>query len=175
MKTMNTISLLSLLSLLLLATSDAAAPKKPKKPKKAKNSKTLGSNTVIAGATCWTSSDGVSNSGNLNVDFGTTGYATRFEVAPGSSITTDDANGVMSVYESYTARYPYPSVNAAIVANGITYVVSMFAFDTNFDSSTLTILWAQQGEQAEVPVPSVPEESAIDCTVFIGEDSSTMF
>ncbi|GMI35037.1 hypothetical protein TrCOL_g2314, partial [Triparma columacea] len=120
---------------------------------------------------CWTSSDGVSNSGNLNVDFGKTGYATRFEVAPGSSITTDDANGVMSVYESDTA----PSVNAAIVANGITYVVSMFAFDTNFDPSTLTILWAQQGEQAEVPVPSVPEDSAIDCTVFIGEDSSTMF
>ena len=79
----------------------------------------------------------------------------------------------MSVYESDTA----PSVNAAIVANGITYVVSMFAFNTDSspDSSTLTILWQQQGEQAEVPVPSVPEESAIDCTVFIGEDSSTMF
>ncbi|GMI45118.1 hypothetical protein TrCOL_g6568 [Triparma columacea] len=78
----------------------------------------------------------------------------------------------MSIYESDTAA----SINAAIVANGITYVVEADTFTTSTPaSSTLTILWAQQGEQAEVPVPSVPEEGAIDCTVFIGEDSSTMF
>ncbi|GMH51970.1 hypothetical protein TrRE_jg3665 [Triparma retinervis] len=171
---MNTISLLSLLSLLLLATSGAAAPKAPKKPKKAKNSKTLGSNTVIAGATCWTELFGVnSNVGNLYVDFGTTGYASFFEVAPGSGIQPGGPDGYdYARYIAFVYQNPKSAktVNAAIVVNNATYIVTADTF-TNPNPDTLTSQWQQQGEQAEVPVPSVPEESAIDCTVFVGESS----
>ncbi|GMI42136.1 hypothetical protein TrCOL_g270, partial [Triparma columacea] len=124
---------------------------------------------------CWTSSDGVSNSGNLNVDFGKTGYASFFEVAPGSGIQPggpdgsgdDDARYIAFVYQNPKSA---KTVKAAIVVNNATYIVTADTF-TNPISDTLTIQWQQQGEQAEVPVPSVPEESAIDCTVFVGESS----
>jgi hypothetical protein len=194
---MNTISLLSLL---LLATSGAAdtvrglkgpkggmspkeASKNPNSPKSSSSSKTSkspktpktpGHDTVIPGATCWTTitpyphDTHFHNAGYLYVDFSV--GATLFEVSPGNDVHTPRGpEFVALVYNDNSAA----RVNAAIVVGGTTYVVIAFEFE-NVGANRLKILWGQVGEQENVAVPLVPEASPLPCTVFLGEDDSSL-